>query len=124
MTTFHPTSCTECEELKLGDCSQCDMSKWRTIQNFLAWLIGLEMIGAICVGAFYFIWAGSALESMMKYGDPFYVAKTGTAVIFVGLVILYSQRERVTHYVEIWSVSAQEWQQRQREADEEDEDDE
>jgi len=100
------------------------MSKWRTIQNFLAWLIGLEMIAAICAGAFYFIWTGSALESMMKYGDPFYVAKTGTAVIFVGLVILYSQRERVTHYVEILSVSAQEWQQRQREADEEDEDDE
>ena len=124
MTVYHPTSCTECEALKLGDCATCDMSKWRTIQNALAWLIGIEMIGAICVGVFYFIWTGSALDSMMKFGDPFYVAKVGTAVTFVGLVLLYSLREKITHYMEIWSVSAQEWQRRNREEDEDDEDDE
>ena len=115
MTVYHPTSCTECEALKLGDCSTCEMSKWRTVQNLLAWIIALETMAALSFAVFYAIWTGSATDSLVMYGDPFYAAKWGASATFVGLVLLFAFRDPITAWILYWAPKIQEWQREQQE---------
>jgi uncharacterized membrane protein len=103
MTTYHPTSCTECEELKLGDCATCDMHKWRVIQNALAWLIAMEMIAALTCAVYYALLVGTATDSFMKYGNAYFAADVGSVVTFISLVMLFLMRERVSAWVLLWA---------------------
>ena len=123
MTTYHETSCTECEALKLNNCDDCDMAKWRTIQNGLAWLIATEMIAALTAMVYYALLVGSATESFMRWGDATYAAKVGSLATFVGLVILFMFRESISKWVMMWADTAQRWREMDTE-DNEDEDDE
>jgi hypothetical protein len=117
LTTYHPTSCTECEALKLGDCATCDARWVRAAQNFLAWVITIEMMLAVSCAVFYAIWAGSATESFMKFGDPYYAAKLGATAVFVGIGVLVLFNERITTFLFRW---AEFYQQRRLEAAEDD----
>ena len=121
MTTYHETSCTECEALKLGDCSTCDMSKWRTVQNLLAWFIAVEMIGALSLMVGYATFLGSATESFMRFGDTTYAAKLAGAMTFAGLVIIVTLRERITEWLLHWAEIMQSSVAEEPEDDEDDE---
>jgi hypothetical protein len=95
MTTFHPTSCTECEELKLGNCQDCDMAKWRTAQNILAYIVSIEMIITVSLMVFWAVSIGAGTESLMKFGDRLYAAKIAGALTFIGMVVLFAIRDYI-----------------------------
>ena len=123
MTIHHQTSCTECEALLLNDCPDCEMNKWRILQNALAAFIGIEMIVALTLGVRYFIYTGIL---SLNYTPTFAlnVATNAAIVVFIGLIIIFLLRERITKAM----FSFADWYQRTyravREDDDEDEDDE
>lgn len=123
MTTYHPTSCTECEKLKLGDCATCDMAKWRTTQNALAFFIAAEMILALTAAVYYFTYMGSYLESFMRYGDSAYAAKIAAGLTFAGMIGIFLLREKLTAWVEYMGYLAT-IPDEEEDEEEEDEDDE
>jgi hypothetical protein len=122
VTVYHPTSCTECEELKLGDCATCDMAKWRVIQNGLAWLIAMEMIAALTCAMYYALLVGTATDSFMKYGNAYLVANVGSAITFIGLATLFLMRERVSAWVLLWADVMQKSRENSSNDDEEEDD--
>jgi hypothetical protein len=123
MTIHHQTSCTECEALLLNDCPDCEMNKWRILQNALAAFIGIEMIVALTLGVRYFIYVGIL---SLNYTPTFAlnVATNAAIVVFIGLIIIFLLRERITKAM----FGFADWYQRTyrtvQEDDDEDEDDE
>ena len=117
MTIHHQTSCTECEALLLNDCPDCEMNKWRILQNALAAFIGIEMMVALTLGVRYFIYVGIL---SLNYTPTFAlnVATNAAIVVFIGLIIIFLLRERITKAM----FSFADWYQRTYRAVQEDDD--
>lgn len=112
MTTIHQTSCTECEALKINDCPQCDMYKWRVVQNGLAAIIALETIAFLSIGTYFAILIASqesihTVIAINRFGGAEHIAGIGGGAVFIGCALLFAYRDQVTEWVLMWAKAIQ-----------------